>query len=102
MLGVHPDYLFVFGVDPIAPDRTAEAFYFYFIGEAAVSDAFANARKSVVELWRKTNLEDMAVVEGMQIGRRSPGYHDGRFSPYHEVTTHEFQRRITNQLANRA
>lgn len=102
MLGVHPDYLFVFGVDPVAPDRTAEAFYFYFIGEAAVSDAFANARKSVVELWRKTNLEDMTVVEGMQIGRRSPGYHDGRFSPYHEVTTHEFQRRIANQMANRA
>jgi hypothetical protein len=44
----------------------------------------------------------MTVVEGMQIGRRSPGYHDGRFSPYHEVTTHEFQRRIANQMANRA
>jgi choline monooxygenase len=102
MLGLHPDYLFVFGVDPVAPDRTAETFYFYFIGEAAVSDAFADARKSVLELWRKTNLEDITVVEGMQIGRRSPGYHDGRFSPYHEVTTHEFQRRIANQLANRA
>jgi choline monooxygenase len=102
MLGLHPDYLFVFGVDPVAPDRTAETFYFYFIGDAALSDAFADARKNVVELWRKTNLEDIVVVEGMQIGRRSPGYHDGRFSPYHEVTTHEFQRRIANQMANRA
>jgi choline monooxygenase len=102
MLGLHPDYLFVFGVDPAAPDRTAETFYFYFVGEAAMSDAFADARKDVVELWRKTNVEDITVVEGMQIGRRSPGYHDGRFSPYHEVTTHEFQRRIANQMANRA
>lgn len=102
MLGLHPDYLFIFGVDPVAPDRTTETFYFYFVGDGAVSDAFADARQSVIELWRKTNLEDITVVEGMQMGRRSPGYHDGRFSPYHEVTTHEFQRRIANQLANRA
>ena len=102
MLGLHPDYLFVFGVDPVAPDRTQETFHFYFIGEAAVSGAFADARQSVIELWRRTNAEDITVVEGMQMGRRSPGYHDGRFSPYHEVTTHEFQRRIANQMANRA
>jgi choline monooxygenase len=56
----------------------------------------------VVEFWTKTNREDMDVVQGMQIGRHSPGYHDGRFSPYHEATTHEFQRRVLNSLANRA
>lgn len=99
MLGIHPDYLFVFGVDPVAPDRTSEIFHFYFIGEAATAPEFAAARERVVALWQKTNREDMTMVEGMQIGRRSPGYHDGRFSPYHEVTTHEYQRRIVNLLA---
>ena len=98
MLGIHPDYLFVFGVDPVAPDRTAESFHFYFIGDAATSPDLAPARERVMEFWTKTNREDMAMVEGMQIGRLSPGYHDGRFSPYHEVTTHEFQRRIANRL----
>ena len=101
MLGLHPDYFFVFGVDPVAPDRTAESFHFYFLGDAATAPSFATPRNRVIEFWTKTNREDMLVVEGMQIGRRSPGYHDGRFSPYHEVTTHEFQRRIVNRLANR-
>ena len=101
MLGLHPDYFFVFGVDPVAADRTAESFHFYFLGEGASAERFATPRSRVIEFWTKTNREDMLVVEGMQIGRRSPGYHDGRFSPYHEVTTHEFQRRIVNRLANR-
>jgi choline monooxygenase len=98
MLGIHPDYLFVFGVDPLSTDRTAETFHFYFVGEAALSAELAPARERVMALWQKTNREDIAMVEGMQIGRQSPGYHDGRFSPYHEVTTHEFQRRIANRL----
>ncbi len=101
MLGLHPDYLFIFAIDPIAPDRTAETFHFYFVGEAALAGGLAGMRDKVFEFWKKTNREDMAMVEGMQIGRRSPGYHDGRFSPYHEVTTHEFQRRVLNHLANR-
>ena len=101
MLGLHPDYFFVFGIDPVAPERTAESFHFYFLGEGASAERFKAGRERVIEFWTKTNREDMMVVEGMQIGRHSPGYHDGRFSPYHEVTTHEFQRRIVNRLANR-
>ena len=98
MLGIHPDYFFVFGIDPVSPERTAETFHFYFVGDEGVSAPLAASRERVVEFWTKTNREDMDVVQGMQIGRHSPGYHDGRFSPYHEVTTHEFQRRMTNRL----
>jgi len=102
MFGMHPDYLFLFSVEPVAPDRTKETFHFYFVGEQALASDLMPAREKVIELWRKTNLEDIGVVEGMQVGRRSPGYHDGHFSPYHERTTHEFQRRVANALANRA
>ena len=41
----------------------------------------------------------IVMIEGMQRGRHSPGYVNGRFSPYHEITTHEFQRRVANQVA---
>jgi len=102
MFGLHPDYLFLFSVEPVAPERTKETFHFYFVGQRALSSEFAPARGKVVELWTKTNLEDIGVVQGMQVGRRSPGYHDAHFSPYHETTTHEFQRRVANALANRA
>jgi choline monooxygenase len=102
MFGLHPDYLFLFSVEPLSAERTKETFHFYFIGEDALASDLKPSREKVIELWRKTNLEDMGVVQGMQVGRRSPGYHDGRFSPYHEVTTHEFQRRVANAVANRA
>jgi choline monooxygenase len=99
MLGIHADYLFVFGVDPIAPDRTRETFHFYYVGEEALAEKLKPVRDTIAAFWRTTNLEDIGVVEGMQIGRRSPGYRDGRFSPYHEATTHEFQRRVANAVA---
>lgn len=101
MLGIHADYLFVFGVDPVAPERSRETFHFYYVGDEALADALKPARDAVVALWHSTNLEDISVVEGMQIGRRSPGYRDARFSPHHEVTTHEFQRRVANAVAGR-
>jgi choline monooxygenase len=102
MLGLHADYLFVFGVDPVAPDRTRETFHFYYVGDAALAPSLQSQRDVIVDFWRKTNLEDIGVVEGMQIGRTSPGYVDGRFSPYHEGTTHEFQRRTANVVAGYA
>lgn len=98
MLGIHPSYFFVFGVQPIAPDKTLELFHFYFVGDAAMSDELAEQRARVMENWKSINREDITMIEGMQQGRRSPGYRDGRFSPYHEITTHEFQRRVAARL----
>lgn len=99
MLGIHPSYFFVFGVQPLAPDRTLELFHFYFVGDEALRADLAPQRDKAIDLWLKTNREDIIMIEGMQRGRHSLGYRDGRFSPYHEVTTHEFQRRVANKLA---
>lgn len=98
MLGIHPSYLFVFAVQPISPEETHELFHFYFVGDEAMTDELAEQRLRVMHAWKGINLEDITMIEGMQLGRHSPGYRDGKFSPYHETTTHEFQRRIANQL----
>ena len=101
MLGLHPDYFFIFTLEPEAPDRTKETFHFYFVGEAATSPEYEAGRKGAIDLWVHTNREDMGVVERMQVGRHSPGYVGARFSPHHEPTTHEFQRRVARLLAGR-
>ncbi|ROO27127.1 2Fe-2S ferredoxin [Salinisphaera orenii MK-B5] len=98
MLGMHPSYLFVFAIQPLSPERTREIFHFYFVGDAAMGDDLAAQRQRPIEAWTGINAEDIEMIEGMQRGRHSPGYAGGRFSPYHEATTHEFQRRIANQL----
>lgn len=99
MLGIHPSYLFVFGVQPLAPNRTQEVFHFYFVGDEAMVDDLSEQRQRAMHGWKTVNWEDITMIEGMQRGRNSPGYRDGRFSPYHEVTTHEFQRRLANRFA---
>lgn len=101
MLGIHPSYLFVFGLLPVAPDQTREVFHFYFVGDEALSDELAVQRQHVMHAWKSINWEDITMIEAMQRGRASPGYRGGRFSPYHEVTTHEFQRRYANCFAAR-
>ena len=102
MLGIHASYLFVFAVLPLGAGKTHEVFHFYFVGDEAMTDELAEQRQQVMHGWKSINWEDITMIEGMQRGRASPGYRDGRFSPYHEVTTHEFQRRYANCFAPRA
>ncbi|MDA3922040.1 MAG: aromatic ring-hydroxylating dioxygenase subunit alpha [Salinisphaera sp.] len=98
MMGMHPSYLFTFNVQPDGPERTIEQFEFYFVGDAAMTDELSDQRARVFEAWRHINAQDITMIEGMQRGRHSPGYQHGRFSPYHEATTHEFQRRLANRM----
>ena len=42
--------------------------------------------------------EDVAILKRLQAGRRSNGYDGGRFSPFHETTTHRFQTLIARAL----
>ena len=99
MLGMHPSYLFVFGIQPDGAGCTNEYFHFYFVGDEAMSDGLAHQRANALNAWKTINTEDIDMIEGMQRGRASPGYRFGRFSPYHEATTHEFQRRLANHFA---
>jgi phenylpropionate dioxygenase-like ring-hydroxylating dioxygenase large terminal subunit len=42
--------------------------------------------------------EDIAILERLQAGRASSGYDGGRFSSYHEQTTHQFQKLVARTL----
>ncbi len=95
-LGIHPNFFFVFAMQPVSAERTLEYFHFYFVGDEAMTDALKAQRDAAMDTWITTNHEDIGMLEGMQRGRHSPGYRDGKFSPYHEVTTHQFQRRVAN------
>ncbi|WP_423823290.1 aromatic ring-hydroxylating dioxygenase subunit alpha [Salinisphaera sp. SPP-AMP-43] len=99
MMGMHPSYFFVFSIQPDGSGRSVEQFEFYFVGDAAMTEELSGQRERVIEAWRNINDEDITMIEGMQRGRHSPGYQHGRFSPYHETTTHEFQRRLANRMA---
>ncbi|NEQ55837.1 MAG: hypothetical protein F6K11_38025 [Leptolyngbya sp. SIO3F4] len=51
-----------------------------------------------IDLWKVTNDEDIEMIERMQIGRQSPGFDGGRFSPALEQPVYQFQQEIAKAV----
>lgn len=98
MLGVHPDYFLVFLVNPLSPDLSAERMVFYFVGDEAMTPENEALRHFPIDLWQETNDEDIVMIERMQIGRRSPGFDGGCFSPALEKPVYQFQQKVAQSV----
>ncbi len=96
-IGLHVDHLYTVILSPVAMDRTVESFQFYYLGDAA-GERFANKRATSLAAWHEVFAEDIGVVEGMQLGRRSPAYQGGVFSPVMDQPTHHFHQWVARRL----
>lgn len=92
MLNFYPWGLSVNLVQPLGPSRTRVAFR-SFVGNAALLAQGAGGALDPVEM------EDEAVVLGVQRGIRSRLYRGGRYSPRHESGVHLFHRLIGEFMA---
>ena len=98
LLGLQNDHIFVMLLLPSTHARTLERVQLYYVGEQAVSEAKADARKTMVDGWREVLLEDVGVCEGMQQGRASTAFDGGAFSPALDNATHHFHRWVASRL----
>jgi len=98
MVSVTPDHYRVTIVTPVSPSETHQRWQFYFVGEESREERFAAARDAVLKRVAAYTEEDIAILERLQAGRRSSGYDGGRFSPFHETTTHRFQKLVAESL----
>ncbi|MEM6714704.1 MAG: aromatic ring-hydroxylating dioxygenase subunit alpha [Cyanobacteria bacterium P01_C01_bin.147] len=98
MLGVHPDYFLVFIVNPLSPSQTQERMTFYFIGDAAMTSENEALRHLPIDLWQDTNDEDIEMIERLQIGRQSPRFDGGCFSPELEQAVYRFQQMVAQAV----
>lgn len=96
-IGLHVDHLYTVILYPVSKDRTVESFRFYYLGDAA-GERFANKRATSLEAWHRVFVEDVGVVEGMQIGRASPAFAGGVFSPVMDEPTHHFHQWVARRL----
>lgn len=99
MLGVHPDYLLVFTANPLSPNQSAERMTFYFVGDEAMTPENQELRHLPIDLWRVTNDEDIQMIERLQIGRKSPQFDGGCFSPELEQTVYRFQQHVAQAVS---
>ncbi|MGF1457814.1 MAG: aromatic ring-hydroxylating dioxygenase subunit alpha [Leptolyngbyaceae cyanobacterium] len=100
MLGVHPDYVLVFIANPLGPSQTRERMVFYFVGDDAMTPENEALRHLPIDLWQATNDEDIEMIERMQVGRQSPHFDGGCFSPELERTVYRFQQMVAKAVGD--
>jgi choline monooxygenase len=98
MVGVHPDYFLVFIATPLSSGQTQERMAFYFVGDEAMTPENEALRHLPIDLWQDTNDEDIEMIERLQIGRNSPQFDGGCFSPELEETVYRYQQRVAQAV----
>ena len=79
--------------------NTIEHMELYYVGEeAANSNKFKSLRKQNHKLWESVQREDVDIIQRMQIGRNSPVYNGGNFSPIMDNSTHHFHKWVVTNL----
>ena len=98
LLGIQADHVFAMFVEPVASECSRAHLRLYYVDDDAVADRHAASRNATLESWRVVFAEDVDAVEGMQRGRRSPGYGGGVFSPVMDNPTHHFHQWVARKL----
>jgi Rieske 2Fe-2S family protein len=95
LTSLQPDYLLLYRLSPLAPDRTGVVFDVWF-HPAADTDAPA-----VYDLWDEINAEDRAIVEDQQKNARSRAFAPAAYEPVEEGV-HAFDRLVARAYSTEA
>jgi choline monooxygenase len=98
LMFVMPDNMLVILVEPLSATRVREQLLFYFIGDGATDPTFDDIRRRQIEAWRHLNGQDAPMLERLQIGRRSPAFAGGSFSPYWDRPIVHVQKMIAEAM----
>ena len=94
LLGFQANHVFAMIIHPVSATQCKEELGLFYVGEGAEDDRYESARSTIFEGWRTVFNEDIGPCERMQIGRQSPGYTGGGFSPELDVCSHHFHKWI--------
>lgn len=97
LLGLQVDHAFAIILQPLACNETIEKLQLFYVNEEAVGESMADCRAAVMEAWQLVFSEDIFAVEGMQLGRNSPGFKGGVFSPVLDTPTHDFHKWVARR-----
>ena len=99
MLGIHKDHYYAYCLEPINHEFTIEHMEIYYVGdEAANSTKYKSLRQKNHKQWEDIQKEDVDIIQSMQIGRNSPAYNGGNFSPKMDNPTHHFHKWVAGNL----
>ncbi len=97
LLGFQVNHFYGVIIHPLANDRIREEVRFFYVGDGASAEQHLRNRQSNLKAWRKVFSEDIDAIEGMQQGRKSPGFQGGVFSPTMDALTHHFHQWVARK-----
>jgi glycine betaine catabolism A len=97
LLSLHPDYLMLHWLVPLAPDRTLVRCEWYFDPAEMAKPGFDPS--DAIDFWDLTNRQDWHVCELQQKGTRSRAYTAGRYSAI-ESSVHGFDLLVADRYAS--
>ncbi len=96
---VFADQFVVLATYPLSPDETLEVLHFFVVGEeAAEAERYAGARAALLAMWHDLNLEDVALLERLQQGRRSIAFEGSIMSPAWEGPAHQLAQKVVEAI----
>lgn len=98
LLGIQADHTFAIVLEPVANNQTVEHLRLMYVGDEAITPEYKGCRDATLSAWKEVFQEDVMVVEGMQLGRSSPGFNGGQFSPVLDNPTHYFHKWAAKHL----
>ncbi|MBX2868533.1 MAG: aromatic ring-hydroxylating dioxygenase subunit alpha [Acidiferrobacterales bacterium] len=100
LLGFQANHVFAMIIIPESPGTCREELSIFYVGDAATSEEFDTQRSENMSAWIGVFNEDIEPCERMQIGRNSPGFTGGAFSPILDRCSHHFHQWIARQYQN--
>lgn len=94
LLGLMPDHLFAWSLEPDGPHRTRETLHFYFPESSATDPAYQEHRQVTLERWKQVNDEDHDIVQRMHKGLISGALARAQLSPVMERNILRFQNHV--------
>ncbi|TDD37274.1 aromatic ring-hydroxylating dioxygenase subunit alpha [Actinomadura sp. KC06] len=99
LIGVMPDHLFAWILEPISAGRTIEHLNFYFVGEeGAYAEEYAPHRRQTLDNWKQVNDEDWEIIQRMHAGMQSPAFPHPLLSREMERNINAFQTLIRTHV----
>ena len=88
------DNLRIILVEPDGAGRCRERIEVFVVGDEAMAPALAPVRRALVERFQSFNVEDIAIVEGLQDAFATTAFDGGRLSPAFDANIRHFHRLI--------
>ena len=94
------DNLRIILVEPDGAGRCRERIEVFVVGDEAMAPELIPVRRALVERFQSFNVEDIAIIEGLQDAFATTAFDGGRLSPAFDANIHHFHRLIAEHTGS--